>query len=216
MCSSPTPLTAKLDPRGCSVQRATYNSIGVAGLTSLESLNLANCHVNSAGNGALTGHGRTRLSWQGTTSEYPGRARPGAARVWGAALPACGATVPSQSDIPRGTVSSRHGSGRRSPLADIAEPQRMQSLQSCCGESQRSGRAELSTRGVARVSSRECVGLARVRLGVPTCAATPLTPLIGHVPASAVSQHCEPAAIDGVLVPCAPEASVRTARRAVL
>jgi hypothetical protein len=62
MRSSPTPLTAKLDPRGCSVQRATYNSIGVAGLTSLESLNLANCHVNSAGIGALTGHGRTRLS----------------------------------------------------------------------------------------------------------------------------------------------------------
>ena len=32
----------------------------MAGLTSLESLNLANCHVNSAGIGALTGHGRTR------------------------------------------------------------------------------------------------------------------------------------------------------------
>ena len=153
-----------------------------------------------------SGQGTTRVPWQGTARCHSG---------WGAAVPACGATVPSQSDIPRGIVSSWHGSRRRSPLADIAEPQRMQSLQSCCGESQRSGRAELSTRGVTRVSSRECVGVARVWLGVPTCAATPPNPL-GHVPASAVSQHCEPAAIDGLFVPCTPEALVRTARRAVL
>ena len=44
----------------------------MAGLTSLESLNLANCHVNSAGIGALTGHGRTRPIVTGVLAERTG------------------------------------------------------------------------------------------------------------------------------------------------
>ena len=159
------------------------------------------------------GQGTTRVPWQGTARCHSG---------WGAAVPACGATVPSQSDIPRGIVSSWHGSGRRSPLADIAEPQRMQSLESRRGESQRSGRCcralwRTKYGGVTRVSPRECVGGGAGVAGRANVRSNAAESALGtclRVPSVSIASPLLD--IDGLFVPCTSEALVRTARRAVL